>query len=219
MAMWARITVLVALSAGAGVASAQHDHHAHGGMVMDADGMVMHQNRERLPRDCDSISAEHTITVRAGTGFAQPGNAFGMSEHEYRVQPCSRVTVIFINEDEVRHQWMVHGLPAYLYPQGMFHLEAAGGRRQTGTFIVPGDDRTYLVHCDMAQHMEKGMKAQLIVGRGNGDLTSIPTVSAAFEPDTYWPRQLSGWLLGALGVGALGGGTLLWWLARRSGRA
>ena len=54
---------------------------------------------------------------------------------------------------------MVHGLPRYLYPGGMFHLEANGGDSQTGTFIVPSDARTYLVHCDLPQHMEKGMKA------------------------------------------------------------
>ena len=82
---------------------------------------------------------------------------------------------------------MIHGLPRYLYPGGMFHLEAAGGETRTGTFIVPSDDRTYLVHCDMPQHMEKGMKAQLVVGRGSGDLWSIPSVSDDLLHDTYLP--------------------------------
>lgn len=149
-------------------------------MTLDAGGMAMNWNREDLPRDCKEISGDHRITVRAGTRYARdyPDTVFGMDTHEWRVPPCSRVHVTFINEDAVRHQWMIHGLPRYLYPQGMFHLEAAGGTERSGVFIVPSDDRTYLVHCDLAQHMERGMKAQLVVGGGSGDLPSIPGVSA-----------------------------------------
>jgi hypothetical protein len=85
---------------------------------------------------------------------------------------------------------MIHGLPRYLYPGGMFHLEAAGGHSQTGTFIVPSDNETYLVHCDMSQHMEKGMKAQLKVGKGSGDLWAIPGVSKGFIQDIYIPEEI-----------------------------
>ncbi len=157
----------------------QHHHGADHGMTLDADGMLMNANTDRLPRDCPAIAAEHVIEVRAGTEYASayPDTIFGMDQHEWHVPPCSRITVTFINEDQVRHQWMLHGLPKYLYDQGMFHLEAAGGTSRTGTFIVPSDDRTYLVHCDLPQHMEKGMKAQLVVGRGSGNLSSIPGIS------------------------------------------
>ena len=132
-----------------------------------------------------------------------------MSEHELRVEPCSRLTVTFSNRDEIRHQWMVHGLPKYLYPGGMFHIEANGGETVTGTFIVPGDDRTYLLHCDMAQHMEKGMKGQLVVGRGSGDLWSVKGVSDAFDRDPYLPDDTAWWVsllaLSGLAIGlALG---------------
>ena len=115
-------------------------------MAVDVDGVVMNENHEQLPRDCSSISREYAFTIHAGRSYAQdiPGMVFGMSEHEIRVLPCSRVEVTFVNEDEVRHQWMVHGLPNYLYPAGMFHIEVSGGYSKTGTFIVPGDDRTYL---------------------------------------------------------------------------
>lgn len=74
----------------------------------------------------------------------------------------------------------------------MFHLEANGGARKTGTFIVPKNRKTYLVHCDMAQHMEKGMKAQLRVASGRGNLSGIPGVSdwkvidrKPTDPDRY----------------------------------
>jgi len=180
-------------------------------------GMVMNANATELPRDCDRIRDEHRITVRTSTDYAvdRPGYVFGMNDHEYRVTPCSRVTVTFINEDDVRHQWMVHGLPTYLYPGGMFHIEVAGGHRQTGTFIVPSDHKTYLVHCDMAQHMEKGMKAQLKVGRGSGDLPSIPTVTAAFERDSYLPDFTTWWVFTAVTAGFV----LAWLGLRRSSRS
>ena len=112
-----------------------------------------------------------------------------MSQHTVAVPGCTRLEVTFINRDEVRHQWMVHGLPKYLHPAGMFHLEAMAGRSVTGTFIVPPDDRTYLVHCDMAQHMEKGMKGQLVVGDGSGDLWSVRDISDAFNRALYLPRH------------------------------
>jgi hypothetical protein len=80
---------------------------------------------------------------------------------------------------------MMHGLPKYLYPKGMFHLEVTGPAKISGTLILPPGDKTYLVHCDIAQHMEKGMKAQLKVGDGDGDLPSIPGVTAPANPDDY----------------------------------
>ena len=39
----------------------------------------------------------------------------------------------------------------------------------------------------MTQHMEKGMKAQLIIGSGSGDLWSIPGVSDDLIHDVYLP--------------------------------
>jgi plastocyanin len=177
--------------------------HAHG-LSLDGAGAVMNENAGTLPRDCAEISREHEITVYAGREFAAefPGNTFGFSQYEYRVEPCSRVTVTLVNNDDVRHQWMVHGLPRYLYPTGMFHIEAAGGDSRTGTFVVPSDHRTYLVHCDMPQHMERGMKAQLKVGRGSGDLWSIPGISGDFERDSYLPRGITLWFLLAVLSGA-----------------
>lgn len=164
-----------------------HSGHEHHLMQVDHSGAVMGNNTDTLPKDCREISRDHEFTVHAGRKYASdfPGTAFGMSPNELRLEPCSRITVSFVNEDKVRHQWMVHGLPNYLYPAGMFHLEASGGHDRSGTFIVPSDHRTYLIHCDLAQHMEKGMKGQLIVGRGDGDLWSVPGVSSPFERSSY----------------------------------
>lgn len=186
------------------------DHSAHHGMdhsqhnmTVDADGAVMNENHHTLPRDCTAISRDYELTVRAGRTYAndEPGMIFGMSEPEIRVEPCSRIQLTFINEDEVRHQWMVHGLPKYLYPAGMFHIEAVGGAQKTGTFIVPGDDQTYLLHCDLPQHMEKGMRGQLVVGQGSGNLWAVNGISDDFIRSSYLPRQAGWWLAGALLAG------------------
>lgn len=182
--------------------STQHHHD----MAMDESGTVMNQNRDTLPRGCDAISTDHSFTIYAGRKYADgsPGMIFGMSDHEVRVQPCSRVTVTFVNEDEVRHQWMLHGLPKYLYPAGMFHIEVMGGYRKTGTFIVPGEDKNYLIHCDMAQHMEKGMRGQLVVGSGSGDLWGVRGVSDAFFRAAYLPGKTPLWILLGMLCGFLG---------------
>lgn len=178
------MAVALATSKAAEESHQHHEHHGHA-MELDRDGMVMNSNTETLPKDCSKISQDVDIEVRVGRDYARRGLTFGYNLHEWVVPPCSRLTVTLINEDQVRHQWMVHGLPRYLYPQGMFHLEANGAKRKTGTFIVPSDDRTYLAHCDIAQHMEQGLKAQVIVGQGSGTLPSIPGISGQRVPDDY----------------------------------
>ena len=159
-------------------------HHA---MRLDASGMVMNENTDELPRGCPRIAGEQHLTVRAGKEFARDfmGTMFTYDQREWTVEPCTRLTVSLINTDEVRHQWMLHGLPRYLYDQGMFTLEVAGKGQKTASFIVPPGSKTYLVHCDVPHHMEKGMKAQLKVGGGDGDLPSIPGISAPRLEDPY----------------------------------
>lgn len=181
----------------------EHEHHM---MDMDADGMVMNENTDNLPRDCPQIAGDVEITVRAGTKYAEefPGTVFGFDQHEWNVEPCTRITVTFINEDNVRHQWMVHMLPKYIYPQGMFHLEVAGPGRRTGTFIVPSVEKTYFVHCDIAQHTEKGMKAQLKVGKGDQDFPSIPGITAQNYPDSYETETSWSTIGSSLGAGLAG---------------
>lgn len=182
----------------------EHDHSGHSEhqMLVQPSGVVMNENHTILPEGCDRISRDYAFTISAGRAFAKdsPGMIFGFSDHEIRVDPCSRVEITFVNKDQVRHQWMVHGLPKYLYPAGMFHIEVAGGQTMTGTFIVPGEDQTYLVHCDMAQHMEKGMRGQLVVGRGSGDLWNVSGVSDEFYRSSYFPGHLA--LLALVIVGA-----------------
>jgi plastocyanin len=187
------VGVLIVLFSVPAMAQEYEEHDSmlmdHGdGHLMDmAGGMVMGQNTDTLPGGCDSISETKEITVHAGHKYAEkfPGRMFAFDTQEFNFKPCTKLTVHFVNEDNVRHQWMMHGLPKYLYPKGMFHLEATGPSKISGTLILPPGDKTYLVHCDIAQHMEKGMNAQLKVGKGDGDLPSIPGVTAYVVADDY----------------------------------
>lgn len=190
--------------------SMDHGGHGHHNMTLDAEGMVMNANADTPPDDCDEISGDQELTVRVGRKFAGPenGSIFGYDQNQFDVEPCARVTVTLINEDQVRHMWMLHGLPRYLYPQGMFHLEVAGGATKSGTFIVPSDAKTYLIHCDIPQHMEKGLKGQLLVAGGDGDLPNIAGVSGPAVADSHGaavPRW-HGLLYAAFGLVGLAGG-------------
>ena len=170
-----------------------HHHHMDDDHLMDHEGtMIMGQNLDKLPSSCKSISEEVEITVHAGRKYAAkfPGTAFAFDQQQWNVKPCAKVTWHFINEDHIRHQFMMHGLPKYLYKYGMFHLEVTGPKTVSGTIIVPGADETYLVHCDISHHMEKGMKAQLVVGKGGENIPSIPGVTPYNLTDTYEGEDL-----------------------------
>ncbi len=159
----------------------------HGGMKMDETGMIMNDNTDRLPRDCQKISKDVDITIRAGHKYAEKfnGKMFAFDNQQWDVPACARVNITFINDDEIRHQLMIHGLPGYLYPEGMFHLELYGKGQLQASLIVPSMKKTYLVHCELPQHMEKGMKAQLKVDGGDKDLPSIPGLTEPVRADSY----------------------------------
>ncbi len=159
----------------------------HNGMIMDAAGMIMNHNPDKLPKDCKAISQDIDITIRGGHKFAQgfAGKMFTYDKRDWQAPPCARINVTFINEDAIRHQFMIHGLPGYMYPKGMFTIELYGKGQKTGSFIVPSRDYTYYIHCEVSQHTEKGMKGQLKVGKGSGDLDSILGLTAPLTPDIY----------------------------------
>lgn len=170
-----------------------HHHHMDHDHMMDHEGtMIMGENLDKLPSSCKSISEEVEITVRAGRKYSKnfPGTAFAFDQQQWHVKPCAKVTWHFVNEDSIRHQFMMHGLPKYLYKYGMFHLEVTGPKTVSGTIIVPGSDDTFLVHCDISHHMEKGMKAQLVVGKGGADIPSIPGLTPYNRVDTYEAENL-----------------------------
>ena len=187
--------------------ASKHPHHR---MHIDLDGMVMNENSETLPEGCERIAGEAEITVHAGRTHARRfnGKIFAFDQQQWDVEPCTRLRITLINDDDIRHQWMIHELPVYLHPPfGMFTIELNGKGQKTGTLITPKEKKTYLVHCDLPQHMENGMKAQLKVAGGDGDLSSIPGLTAEETPDRYpveWPNQA----YALLGIAAFTGITI-----------
>ncbi|NOQ64439.1 MAG: multicopper oxidase domain-containing protein [Methyloprofundus sp.] len=185
----------------------------HGGMIMDEKGMIMNHNPDKLPKDCTEISEDVDITIRGGRKFAKDyaGKMFTYDKRDWQVPPCARVNVTFINEDDIRHQFMIHGLPGYMYPKGMFTIELYGKGQKTASFIVPSRDYTYYIHCEVSQHTEKGMKGQLKVGKGSGDLDSILGLTPPLTPDLYpiknshytWITLIFSILLGAVFIRVL----------------
>lgn len=156
-------------------------------LASSGSAMVMNQNTDRLPEGCQQIAGWENITVHAGRAFAEQfnGKVFTYDDRSFSFDPCTKVSVTFINNDSVRHQFMVHGLPMELYPMGMFTIEVSGPGRDTGTLILPAEHETLLVHCGVAQHMQKGMKAQLKIADGDGNIANIPGITGAFEEHRY----------------------------------
>jgi hypothetical protein len=185
------------------------------GMVSTGAGLVMNANPDQLPPGCDEIRGWENITVEAGHDHAEhPGTVFTYDDRNYQFDPCTRVTVTFVNDDSVRHQWMVHGLPKSIHDMGMFTLEVTGPGNETGTFITPSYEETLLVHCGVPQHEQKGMKAQLKVGTGDGNIPNIPGVTGAFDAYEY-PRESPvrpGMILGLAGLVIGAGAAVMIWL-------
>ena len=184
--------------------------HRHPPMQIDMDGMVMNENRDQLPQGCERIAGEAEITVHAGRKYAQRfnGKIFAFDQQQWNIEPCTRLRVTLVNDDDIRHQLMIHDLPVYLHPPfGMFTIELNGKGRKTGTLITPKEQKTHLVHCDIPQHMENGMKAQLTIAGGDGDLSGIPGLTAEERPDHY-PVEWSNQAYGLLSVAAFTGITI-----------
>ncbi|PSH00937.1 MAG: hypothetical protein BRC30_00930 [Nanohaloarchaea archaeon SW_7_46_7] len=180
-------------------------------LVNPASASVMGQNTDKMPPGCESISGTANITVEAGTDHADkfPSKMYTYSDRKMQFEPCTKLTVNFINNDSVRHQWMVHGLPKETYPMGMFMLEVTGPGEETGTFILPAGDESLMIHCGLGQHMQKGMKAQLTVGEGDGKVSNIPGHTAAFNEHGYESESVvpmaatAGILMMLLGAGII----------------
>ncbi len=188
-------------------------HETDGMMPMDRMrmtdvGMVMNENTDLRPPGCSEIRGDQDVTIEAGKRYAQdhPGTTWTFDRPAIEAPPCTEVTVTFVNHDDVRHQFMIHGLPVLAYPMGMFSIEVDGPGEMTGTFVTPSAEKTYRVHCGVPGHENQGMKMQLVVGSGSGNLPNVPGLSTA----SVWPDvRLNATFLAAGGVGVLLGGLLL----------
>lgn len=142
-------------------------------MQMVPDGTVINENTDELPPGCSEVSGNHSVTVAGGQEWAEPGEAFGYNRTEFDFEQCERVTITFVNTDEIRHQWMLHGLPTDTYPMGMFNIEVRRNGRVSATFITPAENETLHLHCSLPQHEQKGMHADVHVGSGGDHHGSV----------------------------------------------
>jgi hypothetical protein len=144
-------------------------------LAAPTQGKVVNENTDDLPPGCDEISREVSYTVRGGLEQSEGfhGVVYTFDRHTFEVPTCAKVTVTFVNEDDVRHQFMPHGT----FPAGFTLIEVDGPGRDTGTFITGSEPNSLMVHCGLPQHQQKGMKAQFLVGGGVGDVPNIPGVS------------------------------------------
>lgn len=140
---------------------------------------VVHENTDELPPGCEEIAGDEHITVRGGKNHttAFPGTTFGFDHHSWDFAACTRLTVTFVNDDPIRHQFMLHGV----FPEGFLLLEVDGPGEETGTTILGSRPATLMAHCGVNQHQQKGMKAQVLVAGGVGDLPNVPGISGVPE--------------------------------------
>lgn len=160
-------TLMIALVATVTLAAALPTAHAK----------VTNANPDELPPGCEELAGEEHITVHGGRPFAEQfnGAVFTFDNRSWEVPSCTKLTVTFVNEDQIRHQFMVHG--TYPFDMGFFQIEVTGPGEDTGTFITGPDQESLLVHCGVRQHQQKGMKAELLVDGGVGHLPNIPGIS------------------------------------------
>jgi hypothetical protein len=170
----------------------------------------MNANPDRLPPGCERISRDATVTIRAGREQAArfPDKTFTYDRRVLDYPACARLRVTFVNDDAIRHQWMIHGLPRATYPGGTFNIEVPASGEETGTLILPGQPTTLMVHCGLPQHMQKGMKAAIRVAGGKGLPANIPGATGQWGASGY-PRQDNAWLRLAVGAAGIFLGLLL----------
>ncbi len=151
---------------------------------------VVHENTDDLPPGCDEIQDEVAFTVHGGRHHAEEfnGAVFTFDNRSWEVGPCTLVTITFVNDDDVRHQFMVHDT----YPNGFFQIELTGPAEETGSFITTAEAKSLLVHCGVAQHQQKGMKAQILQNGGEGDIPNILGISGLPPEDRPDADQANG---------------------------
>ncbi len=164
----AALLASTALTASAGVAV------GFGGVEFEGDETaVFNENSEELPPGCEEVSGDADVTVSAASaGYGYP--LFEYHPPSVEVDACERVTVTFESQTRVRHQWIVRGLPEDTYPDGYFGVEVDGATEESATFITPGEQVTLPVESSVGSQSESGLRGQVKVDGGDGDVDGIP---------------------------------------------
>lgn len=141
------------------------------------NGSVVNADADSLPPGCEAVRGERRLTVDAGREYAAAGDAFGYDLDTVTAPACTRLVVTLVNHDDVRHQWVVDGLPTDTYPGGYVAVEVADRGSVTAAFVTPSQPGTYEGLSTLPQHEQHGMRLPLVV---TGD---DPTGTAATTTD------------------------------------
>ncbi len=134
------------------------------------------------------------ITVRGGVAHAEAGEVFGFDVETIRARPCQQVIVTFVNEDDVRHAFMVENLSP------MFMIELRGRGERTMSFVTPDEHVTLALHCHVRGHDRAGMLGEVIVGEG-GSVTGANAASAPWTHTAWMALAFFGsFTVGGVGV-------------------
>jgi len=141
------------------------------------NGSTVNANGSVVPPGCDAIRGERRLTVDAGREYAADGDAYGYDLDSVTAPACTRLVVTLVNHDDVRHQWVVDGLPTETYPGGYVAIEVANRGSVTAAFVTPSQPGTYEGLSTLPQHEQNGMRLPLVVtGGGSAEATtSTPT--------------------------------------------
>ena len=140
------------------------------------NGSVVNANADSLPAGCEAVRGERRLTIDAGREYAADGDAFGYDLDTVTAPACTRLVVTLVNHDDVRHQWVVDGLPTDTYPGGYVAIEAADRGSVTAAFVTPSQPRTYEGLSTLPQHEQHGMRLPLVV-TGDGPSETATTAS------------------------------------------
>jgi len=142
------------------------------------NGSVVNANPDSLPPGCEAVRGERRLTVDAGREYAADGDAFGYDLDSVTAPACTRLVVTLVNHDDVRHQWVVDGLPTDTYPGGYVAIEAADRGSVTAAFVTPSEPGTYEGLSTLPQHEQNGMRLPLVV---TGDRSSDTATATSDE--------------------------------------
>lgn len=148
-----------------------------GGVAFEGDETdTFNENSEAAPPGCEAVEGEDEVSVAAVSGGA------GYPLYEYsptviETEACTRLSVTFESSTRVRHQFVVEGLPEEVYTDGYFGIEADSGAEETATFVTPAEDTTLAFESKVGKQPDSGLRGQIVVGEGNGDVDGVPGVT------------------------------------------
>lgn len=114
----------------------------------------------------------HTACVKtSGNSVRVVAQDFEFVPHAWTIGVNQKISLSFVNEGVQEHEWVVlkDGTEVTLpfneddEEKVFWEIETGPGETQVETFTAPSKPGTYTIVCGKPRHIERGMKALLIV--------------------------------------------------------